>query len=325
MFAFEVYDPRLHFPPTPLRKDEAHSLSSNGVLRTAMLDSSPELSNSALWNTDHRETVLTPSFKKSDLDHRRHQLGLPGSRLRALAQDDRVPIVVIANRSAFTLVFPRGWSQPILNSIIYTATLVGGLEERRAQHREFGIPSFPEHYGSVCEAGIEWTENVAKEDERRWMRRPPGRRVDHPEWKPDWSKVLHLNGEEQGGLRPLWCLPHSLGRFAGKAEKAVNAFRKERGMAPITPGFARNALVHVTLKVEGRGSPSRMARVYALDKTQRGAWIEAVDDTEQRVSDVTSPALKVDYLTMSFSVERLISAWRSSRFRRRPHRLHNNR
>lgn len=87
----------------------------------------------------------------------------------------------------------------LLQSIVYTGTLVGGLAERRSQHREAGVPCFPEHYGAVCRAGRESQRIKGGEEEARWARKPPGKR---PEWDslgtrdpflPDWREIMKVS------------------------------------------------------------------------------------------------------------------------------------
>lgn len=96
----------------------------------------------------------------------------------------------------FTILFPKGWSMALLPSFVYCGVKLSGAFEAEVQHREAGVPSFPEHFGSVCSAGKQYEAAKAKEAERRWLRKPPGKRtefsalsVDHP-FKPDWDKIL---------------------------------------------------------------------------------------------------------------------------------------
>lgn len=96
----------------------------------------------------------------------------------------------------FTLLLPAGWSQYLLVAFAYAGALISGLRERQSQSREAGVPNFPEHYGSICVAGMQWEADKAKEEERRWNRKPPGKR---PNWdvlgtrcpfKPDWTGII---------------------------------------------------------------------------------------------------------------------------------------
>jgi ribonuclease P/MRP protein subunit POP1 len=294
---FKVYDPRLHFPPPALPEDSPASQTVDGVARSGLHTPSPDLASSSLWDANVREDILNPSHSKFDLDRRRHELALPGTRLRPLAQDDRIPLLLVVQNNSYSIMFPRGWSQPILHSITYTSTLLGGLEERRAMYREIGVPCFPEHYGEVCRAGKEWEGTVAKEDERRWTRKPPGKRIENPTWRAGWDKILGGSEEERmndpGSSREhIWALPSILKDHAGKAQGAVNAFRSQRGMDSVE-GLETTGIVHVTLEVEGRGSPGRMAQIYALTKEERTQWTESVDRGPDRVHEDIPPALKV--------------------------------
>ena len=143
---------------------------------------------------------------------------MPGTKLRPTTQDDRVPLLVIQRtlRSAsaeyesmhgFTLLLPRGWSMYLLQSIVYTGTLVGGLTERRTQHREAGVACFPEHIGAVCKAGEEYAKMKAIMEESRWARKPPAKRL---EWRslgtrnpffPHWQDVMKVgHGKRHSGI-----------------------------------------------------------------------------------------------------------------------------
>ena len=159
-------------------------------------------------------------------------------------------MLIITTERTHTILFPRVWSNPILQSIVYTGTLIGGLDQRRAQHREAGIPCFPEHFGSVCKAGREWEYAQSTEDQARWARKPSGKRNENPGvWKPDWN---------------VWLFPRILYPYISQADRAVNAFRKERGMRPLRVEVA-GAVVHVMVEPNGRGSPERMAELYHGD------------------------------------------------------------
>lgn len=268
------------FPPKVLRDDSSDGTpSEDGVVRLNAVLPSEELARSALWDADTREQVLRPSVKKSSLDSRRHSLSLPGTRLRPTSKDDRISIIVIASANTYTLLFPRGWSNAILQSIVYTGTLLGGLEERRAQHRESGRPCFPEHYGNVCKAGREYEAAIAQEDQNHWLRRPPGKRDEEPKtWTPAWQDVF---GTANASDMSPWLFPPRLMAYADKVEKAINAFRQARKMDPLPEGFSRNALVQVVVRVEDRGSPGLMAEVYALPAKERRNWVEALTSDNQ--------------------------------------------
>lgn len=104
-----------------------------------------------------------------------------------------------------TLLVPAGWAQYLLTAFSYASCLIGGLRERQSQSREAGVPSFPEHYGAVSAQGREWEAAKATEAQRRWDRRPPGKRANWgvlgTRWpfKPEWDEVLYVSCELECG------------------------------------------------------------------------------------------------------------------------------
>lgn len=196
----------------------------------------------------------------------------------------------------FSVVFPKGWSMALLPSFAYCGAKLVGISESEVQHREAGVPSFPEHYGSVCLAAKDHENAQAKEAERRWLRKPPGKRtefsalnVGHP-FKPDWNELINPNGT----MLDLWLLESALGhileRLAHSEDPAVsllaaiNTFRRRRGMHPIPDEDAaslfQSCLCHVQVDVLGRGSPSDMAMIYKMSAEERSKWLQALDKVD---------------------------------------------
>lgn len=287
---------------------------------------SNEEAPSRLWDAGVRSKLRSPAFSKSDLDMRRHHLALPGSRLHALAKDDRIPVMLVkrtvpsgmqgeeaAAFHGYTLLFPRGWSMAFLPSFVYCNVRLGGIAERCVQYREAGTPSFPEHYGSVCLAGASWEEEQAVNAERRWLRKPPGKRPEYSllgtKWpfRPDWNVVLsvsvmvfhELNGQDapdsgpadsaQAQMQP-WLVNPALSSYIAAMDKegldvvdyllrAVNAFRRRRSLEALPSRVAAEllstAVCHVQVNMIGRGSPSDMAILYAVGGDERASWLQA--------------------------------------------------
>jgi len=287
------------------------------------------LAQSTIWEAAAREELLRPQFKKSDLDYRRQKVrnfssritgadpqhGIPGSQLRPIAQDNRIPLLLIQrsitsptsmNESShgFTILLPRGWSMYFLSSFVYAGSMIGGLVERRNQYRECGVPSFPEHYSDTCPAGSEWEGQKAKEERQRWEKKPPAKRPQYSAlgtnnpWKPDWQAVLsdRLGDQEEvemngrtGEIQQPWLFTRPLVDHVAVLVKGfepeqvllklVNTFRSQRGLAVLGEKLGdelySTALVQVKVEMDGRGSPGDMAIIYALDEDARGTWLEA--------------------------------------------------
>lgn len=306
-----VHDPRLHFPPPRIQEHEER-LSNDGILRSNDTLPSSELAQSALWDPTARELASEVMYTKYQLDARRHKLGMPGTRLHPTSSDNRIPFILFHRSTrpplsstpesfhGFTLLFPSSWAQYLLTSIAYTGTLIGGLNERKVQHREAGTPSFPEHFGQVCVAGGKWEESKAEEAEGRWKRKPPAKRVAFDKlgtsrpWIPDWSTLMGqgvttleetaLNGEPS--THP-YLLPHPFttrldaSLTPSKLLMNINTFRSQRGLSALPSArqneLFREAVLHVELNVVGRGSPGDMAVICGLTEEERKAWIGAYE------------------------------------------------
>lgn len=70
----------------------------------------------------------------------------------------------------------------------------------------------------------------------------------------------------------------------------VNAFRRRRSMEPLPDADAtrlfNDALVHVEVNAVGRGSPSDMAILYAMDAEERASWLQAQERDADLYTDI---------------------------------------
>ncbi|KAH8108673.1 POP1-domain-containing protein [Phellopilus nigrolimitatus] len=208
-----VLDPRLNFPPKNTK------VISNKQQRDASLpvDLWPTsiLANSTIWDEGNRAGLRRPHFKKKDIDSRKSKLLVPGSKLKPLRQDDRVPILLIQRSieaqsesgspsatstrelHGWTLIVPKGWGMSFFSSLTHTGTRVGGQREIETQYFEAGCLHFPHDY--PCTTGYQGfiNEREMKEKER-WERKPPAKRPSWEKldtkspWQPDWETVLGL-------------------------------------------------------------------------------------------------------------------------------------
>ncbi|GAA5908631.1 ribonuclease P/MRP protein subunit POP1 [Sporobolomyces salmoneus] len=215
IFGFEVYDPRLSFPPK-LDKSDSSPLSQEPLVP------SHEIANvDSFWDAAKRQRMSTLKYKKTDLDARRSQNLLPGTSLRPLAQDDRIPILLSQrtlspstlgvsssslsseSTSLFTLTIPFGWSMAFWSSLVHSSPRVAGLRERALSTYEAGLATFPQDYPSTM--AYEEHEKRREVDERGyWERRPPAKRPNFSKlgtedpWNVDLEKLLRRKGKERG-------------------------------------------------------------------------------------------------------------------------------
>ncbi|GAA5844126.1 hypothetical protein JCM11251_001826 [Rhodosporidiobolus azoricus] len=216
VFGLEVYDPRLSFPPTLDPSDtDLSSTPSESLLPKPQVAHVPKF-----WSSEARARIARPSFKKQELDARRSQNLLPGTRLDPLAQDDRIPIL-LAQRTlssspsttssptssaapsrhdashdsslyGWTLTVPSGWGMPFFSSLAFSTPRVGGLRERSQQHYESGAALFPQDYvGSP--AFDEWETRRQDGEKGYWQRRPPAKRPSYHKLGTQWPWRVEMN------------------------------------------------------------------------------------------------------------------------------------
>jgi ribonuclease P/MRP protein subunit POP1 len=174
------------------------------------------IAQSEIWDERTRDGLAKPRFKKRDLDARRADNLVPGTPLKPTQQDARVPVLLIQRSvessspggsvttsattpgiHGWTLLVPNGWGMPFLSSLLFTGSRVGGLRERAVQAFESGVPSFPADAVDT-DAYADEVEKSAEEQQARWERTPPAKRVNYEEreiddpWRPDWHGVLGL-------------------------------------------------------------------------------------------------------------------------------------
>ncbi|KAI0259821.1 POP1-domain-containing protein [Gloeopeniophorella convolvens] len=224
VIGFTVLDPRLNFPPKNAKvhvdKEELPTISSRWECFPTT-----SLAQSDIWNQNVRDTLKVPRFKKKELDTRRAQNPVPGTSLKPTAPDNRVPILLVQrsvrptssacssvslsaqslqhtsnpdpNLHGWTLIVPKGWGMPFLNSLVYTGTRVAGQRERAHQAFEAGAPHFPRDFPTST-AYDEFAAARATTDSARWERKPPAKRASWDKlgtpspWTSDWHTSLGL-------------------------------------------------------------------------------------------------------------------------------------
>ncbi|KAK4048654.1 Ribonucleases P/MRP protein subunit pop1 [Microbotryomycetes sp. JL201] len=244
VIGLEVYDPRLSFPPQLVRQEP--SSSAEPVRPSADL-----ASLESFWSTQVRRNLRKPTFKKRELDERRSQMTLqnlvPGTRLAATVQDDRIPVLLVQRtlRSAssssqsgdsakntdiydmhgWTLMVPAGWGMPFWNSLVFTNSKVGGLDQRQQQSFESGSLHFPNDF--VCSKKAFGRHELARMVDERgfWERKPKAKRVNYDKLGTDKPWTIDVVGV----VESMWSRLSYLRIESSSAEPfAVNAKLAQR-------------------------------------------------------------------------------------------------
>ncbi|KAI9655523.1 MAG: hypothetical protein M1821_005316 [Bathelium mastoideum] len=200
LLAFEIHDPRLHFPA---RKADPPSQDSTAQFCA--------LSLLSIWPPDRTQTVPSifdrsarlkaqremPSQKAID---RRKSLAIPSEYVEAKPSDPSVPIMLLANRTplhsqgSWTLLLPWKCVNPVWNCLMHVPLSIGGSvrfggqQEAQQVAFEAGESWFPGDFPGT-RAGWEMEERERKNKKDEWGRKPKGKRVE-------WESVDLGNGKK---------------------------------------------------------------------------------------------------------------------------------
>ncbi|KAH8684304.1 ribonuclease-like protein P complex subunit Pop1 [Tricladium varicosporioides] len=209
ILAFPIMDPRLRYPPRPVKLPQANNEEANfsllEILSTWPADASTP--SPALFDRDARWKATRLPAQKSI--NRRKALEKPGVYPSLKSTDPAIPIMLLASRltastsqqGTWTLLAPWKCILPIWYGIVHYPLSsggnprFGGINELRQTHFEHGIPMFPVDYPGT-DAGFAWE---AEERERRkgeWERRPKGKRIE-------WAS-LDLGAGRKGEIGRGW-------------------------------------------------------------------------------------------------------------------------
>ncbi|PGH26376.1 hypothetical protein AJ80_01874 [Polytolypa hystricis UAMH7299] len=226
LLAFNISDPRLHFPPRtikpPTSDDEFNNLAT--LLSSWPPDSShlkPDLFSRPARLTASR---LLPSQKAIN---RRKTLAGPGQYPVPKDTDPHIPVIIYASRprtlsknsgqqGTMTVLLPWKCVVPVWYSIMYYPLSsggnprFGGLVEHQQLAFERGEPWFPGDFPGT-KAGWEWELRERERQKEEWERKPKGKRVEYDSivlsagqkgeighgWACDWERLVPQPQAEQ--------------------------------------------------------------------------------------------------------------------------------
>lgn len=310
IFGLIVHDPRLSFPPKLDKSNPSPETSSFIQPSTQIAQVLP------FWDPQAKLAIRQPRYRKSEIDARRSQLLIPGSRLPPTSDDNCIPILLsqrtlsptqtnsAPEMSGWTLTIPAGWGMPFWQSLVFSETRVGGLRERSQQVFEAGAPRFPEDFPCTL-AFDEYETRRADDDKSYFDRRPPAKRPNFDKLGvPDPFKSNFAGLVEQlagslveklaGSARDLtpWFVNTDVAEalalhLAGKPARKLA--RNPESLANIlfhhyprpTGGVFSilSALVRVTVVPCGRGAPEELGIIYKVDDQIWNSLREFVNDS----------------------------------------------
>ena len=207
LLAFEIRDPRLHFParkadpPAQNSTTQLHALSLLSSWPVDRIQTPPAIFDRAARLKAQREM---PSQKAIN---RRRSLATPGTYPDGRPTDPRIPIMLLAHRTpsrsqgTWTLLLPWKCVQATWYCLMYVPLSTGGSVrfggQREAQQVAFEAnePWFPGDFPGT-RAGQEWEERERKRSKEEWERKPRGKRVE-------WGSV-DLGRDRKGEVGVGW-------------------------------------------------------------------------------------------------------------------------
>ncbi|TPX51035.1 hypothetical protein SeMB42_g02051 [Synchytrium endobioticum] len=194
VFGLTVDDPRLSFPPKiPSRPDYTPS-GAQAKIDSHLMNWPMNASKSDLWDATVRGRVAVCSASESELNHRRSQHLIPGTKVIPTEKDARVPVLLIQRAAAYCtqdtnvlrrsrgladgwdVIVPKEWGRAFWKSFIFAGARAGGLRERHSSWFESGLPCFPYEYPET-NAGRRYSMGIQRREEEKWERRPPAKRI----------------------------------------------------------------------------------------------------------------------------------------------------
>ncbi|XP_039544756.1 ribonucleases P/MRP protein subunit POP1 [Pimephales promelas] len=184
-----VDDPRLTLPQKRGKTvpDLQPSTEEDDVRDLRLRGVAAHCSQSSLWDESIRECVTRGRLSDQELNRRRSDLLVPGSRL---SSSSAVPVLLVhhAGRvcgeerrhwgSGWDLLLPKGWGMAFWVPLVYRGVRVGGLH-MSLKHSQFkGQPHFPHDYPD-CPAGVRFQAEQELELREKFKRRPPSKRTNY--------------------------------------------------------------------------------------------------------------------------------------------------
>ncbi|OLY81357.1 Ribonucleases P/MRP protein subunit POP1 [Smittium mucronatum] len=229
-------DPRLGFPQKMNSKLEiindpdADSLNSTKLdnkfsnlidLIKKQLNIAPSDSiRSDLWSDTICKEILESKMSENDLNKRRQNNLIPGSKLEFTKQDSIIPVMLIRRGpshyighnsrdtkhrdcvSGWTLICPSGFALDFWKSLTFAGGRAIGLSEQSMLCFESGLPNFPSswpttnsYYKHLLGDSSSTTDGVLVSNFDRWARKPKSKKE---------------NFEKRGALSPFYPPIHSL-------------------------------------------------------------------------------------------------------------------
>ncbi|XP_030226745.1 ribonucleases P/MRP protein subunit POP1 isoform X2 [Gadus morhua] len=242
VLGLNVEDPRLALPQ---KRTQALSVVSadqdiDETTRELMLKGVPEhCCQSSLWDRFVRDNVTDNKLSEQEINRRKGEVLVPGSRLRPTPPQSRVPVLMVQQPgkqvgqemsgwgAGWDLLLPKGWGMAFWVPLVYRGVRIGGLKMSLKHSQNKGAPYFPHDFPD-CPAGACFQGEQETELLNQFKRRPPAKRTNYikhgclapfrcpwqqlvEEWELITSEAPEVGSSSgveerrgQGGVEPGW-------------------------------------------------------------------------------------------------------------------------
>lgn len=137
----------------------------------------------SLWDIEQNAANVKKRRPDHELNRIRSKLAIPGSGPMSGPEDPQIPYGLLsissADKGPWILILPNGWGSIVWRALVRAPRVrFGSLTEMKYVETEMGRPIFPDDYPSSS-AFAAYGTSVAEELERRWLRKPPAKRVSY--------------------------------------------------------------------------------------------------------------------------------------------------
>lgn len=205
VLAFNISDPRLHYPPRTVQKSESSRDTLLELLTSWPPDQTQTISD--IFDRTKRLTACRSLASQKAINRRKGD-AMPGAYPDPSSKDPKIPVLLTASRTSttagqgwWTLILPWDCVLPVWYSLMHYPLSsggnprFGGLQEKRQVSFEQGVPWFPGDYPGT-RAGFQWEFLERERKKREWEKRPKGRRIE-------WDSV-DLGGGKKGEIGLGW-------------------------------------------------------------------------------------------------------------------------
>ncbi|CAL8247944.1 unnamed protein product [Lota lota] len=193
VLGLNVEDPRLALPQ---KRTQALSIVTaeqdvDEKRRELMLKGVPEhCCQSSLWDRFVRDNVTDNKLSEQEINRRKREVLVPGSRLSPTPLQSRVPVLMVHQPgkqvgqemsgwgAGWDLLLPKGWGMAFWVPLVYRGVRIGGLKMSLKHSQNKGAPHFPHDFPD-CPAGVCFQREQETELLNKFKRRPPAKRTNY--------------------------------------------------------------------------------------------------------------------------------------------------